>query len=329
MSDMTNMPGLLAFLAMVFVAVFLLSQGLVVPLFGEGNKMRKRLKQRLEELEAVAGEAPIDSLLREQYMRQLSPWERSLESLPFLDNLRQSISQAGFSILAYRLVLIAFSLSIVCGVLGWAFSRMTVVAIGCAIFGFALPFFRLATAKRARFIAFEEQMPAAIDAMKRALRAGHPLSATFKLVAEDMDDPVAKEFELTFADINYGNDLRRAMLGMLQRIPSLTVMALVTAILVQKDTGGNLAEILDQISKVVRGRFKFQRLVKTLSAEGRMSAWVLGLIPLLLFAIISITTPEYLPVLLEHPVGRQLILGGAVLAFIGFFWIRKVIQIEA
>jgi tight adherence protein B len=329
MPDMTSMPGLLVFLAMVFVAVFLLSQGLVVPLFGEGNKMRKRLKQRLDELEAVAGEAPIESLLREQYMKQLSPWERSLESLPFLDNLRQSISQAGFSILAYRLVLIAFSLSIVGGVLGWSLSRMIVGAIGCAILGFSLPFLRVATAKRDRMAAFEEQMPAAIDAMKRALRAGHPLSSTFKLVAEDMEDPIAKEFELTFADINYGNDLRRAMLGMLQRVPSLTVMALVTAILVQKETGGNLAEILDQISKVVRGRFKFQRLVRTLSAEGRMSAWVLGMIPLLLFAVISFTTPTYLPVLLEHPVGRQLIAGGMVLAFIGFFWIRKVIQIEA
>ena len=95
---------------------------------------------------------------------------------------------------------------------------------------------------------FEEQLPDAIDAMKRALRAGHPFGAALKLVAEDMDEPIAREFDLTFADINYGNDTRRAMLGLLQRMPSLTVMALVTAVLVQKETGGNLVEILDQIA---------------------------------------------------------------------------------
>jgi len=329
MFDMTSMPdGTLVFLLLVFIAVFLLSQSLVVPLFGEGNKVRKRLKKRLEDLESVEGVENVNSLLREQYMKQLSPWERSLESLNILEELRLIISQAGFSILAYKLILIAVLLSIVCGVLGGYFSQMIIGVIGGAIFGFALPFLRVMTAKRDRLLAFENQLPNAIDAMKRALKAGHPLGATFKLVAEDMDDPIAKEFALTFADINYGNDLRRAMLGLLQRVPSLTVMALVTAVLVQKETGGNLAEILGQISRVVRGRFRFQRRVTTLSAEGRMSAWVLALVPLVLYLIISISSPDYLPVLLEHPIGRQLLAGVLVLAVIGVFWIRKIIKIE-
>ena len=164
--------------------------------------------------------------------------------------------------------------------------------------------------------------------MKRALKAGHPFSATLKLVSEDMDDPVAREFELTFADINYGNDVRRAMLGLLQRVPSLTVMALVTAVLVQKETGGNLAEILEQISTVIRGRFRFYRKVRTLSAEGRMSAWILALVPFVLFIVISITTPDYLPALLETPLGVKLIAIAATMGVIGIYWIRKVIQIE-
>ena len=95
-------------------------------------------------------------------------------------------------------------------------------------------------------------MPDAIDSMKRALKAGHPFAATIKLVAEDMENPIAEEFEQTFADINYGNDMRRAMLGLLQRVPSMTVMALVTSVLVQTETGGNLAGILEQIGQVIR-----------------------------------------------------------------------------
>jgi tight adherence protein B len=175
---------------------------------------------------------------------------------------------------------------------------------------------------------FEEQLPEAIDLMKRALKAGHPFTSTLNLVAADMDDPVAKEFEITFNDISYGSDVRRAMLGLLSRVPSITVMALVTSILVQKETGGNLAEVLEQIAKVIRSRFRFYRKVRTLTAEGRMSAWVLALVPLVLFVTLQITSPFYLPVLLDDPRGQKLIIYGVVSGVIGIAWIRRIIRIE-
>ncbi len=329
MSDLTSMSdGLFIFLAMVFVAVFLLSQGLVVPVFGEGNKMRKRLKERLDEIDEIDGQETIGSLLREKYLQELSPMERQLESLPSLENLRRMIEQAGMTILAYRLILISIFLCVIGGILGWIFTRMPIAVLAGAMIGFAIPFLRVWSARRDRLMKFEEQLPDAIDSMKRALKAGHPFSAALKLVAEDMEDPIAREFELTFADVNYGNDLRRAMLGLLQRIPSLTVMALVTSVLVQKETGGNLAEILDQISKVIRARFRFQRRVQTLSAEGRLSAWILAMVPLVLFAAITLTSPDYLPVLLEDPIGQKLIIGGAIMAVIGIAWVRKIINIQ-
>jgi tight adherence protein B len=143
-----------------------------------------------------------------------------------------------------------------------------------------------------------------------------------------MDDPVAHEFGLTFNEISYGNDVRRALLGLLSRVPSVTVMALVTSILVQKETGGNLAEVLEQIAKVVRGRFRFHRKVKTLTAEGRMSAWVLATVPMILFATIWTTTPDYLPILIEDPRGQNLIIYGAISGVIGIAWIRRIIRIE-
>ena len=164
--------------------------------------------------------------------------------------------------------------------------------------------------------------------IKRALRAGHPFNGAIKLVADEMHDPVAGEFGTTFADINYGNNVRRAMLGLLHRVPSVTVMALVTSVLVQRDTGGNLAEILDRIADVVRGRFRLQRKVKTLSAEGRMSAWILALVPLFLFAVIWVTSPDYLPMLLEEEAGKKMIIYGVVSGVVGIFWVRRIIRID-
>jgi tight adherence protein B len=320
--------GVLIFLAMVFAAVFLLSQGIVIPVFGEGNKVRKRLKERLDEIEASSDDESLSSLLREKYLRQLSPLERRLESLPYMDQLARIIDQAGHRVLAYRVVVLSLVLAIVGGVMGWVLTRSLIWVPVIALAAAVVPVAKILRDRKKRIERFEEQLPDAIDSMKRALRAGHPFSAAIKLVAEDLDDPVAREFELTFADINYGNDLRRAMLGLLQRVPSLTVMALITAVLVQKETGGNLAEILDQISGVIRGRFKFYRRVKTLSAEGRLSAWILTMVPFALFAVISVTTPEYLPVLLEDPAGRKAVIFGFVMMVLGIYWIRRIIRID-
>jgi len=191
-----------------------------------------------------------------------------------------------------------------------------------------LPLLKIRRDRTARFEKFEEQLPDCIDIMRRALLAGHPFTTSLKLVAQDVDEPAAREFELTFSDLSYGNDVRRAMLGLLARVPSVTVMALVTSVLVQKETGGNLAEILKQISGVIRGRFRFHRKVKTMSAEGRMSAWVLALVPLGLFAFLSIANPTYLPMMLEDPTGQKMAAFAALWSMIGIFVIRRIIRID-
>jgi tight adherence protein B len=143
-----------------------------------------------------------------------------------------------------------------------------------------------------------------------------------------MDPPISKEFELMFSDLSYGNDVRRALLGLMERVPSVNVMALVTAVLVQRETGGNLAEILDQIGKVVRERFRFDRKVRTLAAEGKMSAWVLSLIPLALVLMLSISSPNYLPILLTSKLGHTMLYAAGGLGVLGILWIRRIIRIE-
>jgi len=219
-------------------------------------------------------------------------------------------------------------LAVVGGVIAGALLHSGIAGLGAAALCFAVPYLRLSMQRRRRMEKIEEQIPDAIDIIKRALRAGHPFNAAIKLVADDMSQPIAKEFELTFSDLNYGNDVRRALLGLLNRVPSVTVMALVTSVLVQRESGGNLAEILDQIAKVVRGRFKFERKVRTLSAEGKVSAWVLSLVPVGLTAMLSIASPNYLPILLKVPVGHKLIYASVALAILGIFWIRRIIRIE-
>ena len=320
--------GAQIFIIMVFVTVVLLMQGLVVPVFGESAKARKRLLKRIDEIEEASAEQALSSLLRAKYLRSLSPLERRLESLPMMEALAKRIEQAGHKILAYRLVLIAVAIGAVTLVVSWSYFRMPIAAFALALIGAYLPFMKINLDRARRMAQFEEQLPDAIDTMKRALRAGHPLSAALKFVADELDDPVATEFELTFGDINYGNDVRRAMLGLLARVPSVTVMALVTSVLVQKETGGNLAEILQNISGVIRGRFRFQRKVKTYSAEGRMSAWVLAMVPLTLFVALWFLTPGYLPVLLDDPRGQKMIVYGFISGVVGIFWIRKILRIE-
>jgi tight adherence protein B len=320
--------NVLMYLGLVFAAVFLLSQGMIVPAFGDTRQARKRLKKRVEDIEKASSEESVASLLRERYLRKLSPWERRLEALPAMTSLRRAIEQGGHQILAYRLVVLAVVLGILSAILAWVFTRMPIATLSAGFLGLWLPFLKINRDRINRLASFEAQLPDAIDIMRRALMAGHPFNATLRLVAEDMEDPVAREFELTFADINYGNDVRRALLGLLARVPSVTVMALVTAILVQKESGGNLAEILDQIATVIRGRFKFQRRVRTLSAEGRMSAWVLACVPFGLVIALTITNPTYLPMLFEDPVGKQIAMGAVVWGAIGVFFIRRIIRVE-
>src|SRR4051794_28698347 len=316
------------FIALVAGAVFMLAQGLAVPAFGDQARSRRKLQRRLPQIETELGDGSTASLLREKYLRELSPLQRELESLPMMETLARLIEQAGGGMLAHQVVVVSLFLGVAGATAGGVLLHSLPASAAGAVPCMAPPFLKLRHDRNRRFGKIEEQLPDAVDVIRRALRAGHPFSAALKLVAEDLEQPIAREFELTFGDLNYGNDVRRAMLGLLDRVPSVTMMSFVTAVLLQRETGGNLAEILEQISKVVRGRFKFFRKVRTLSAEGRMSAWVLALVPLVLFAAISITQPNYLPTLVHDPLGRKLIIGAVVLALCGTLWIRKLLRIE-
>ncbi|MGH8241733.1 MAG: type II secretion system F family protein [Steroidobacteraceae bacterium] len=320
--------GTIIFLALLGGAVFLLSQVLIVPAFGSDARTRKLLRRKLEQIDAVDLQREVSSLLRQKYLRELSPLARRLEDSPAMESLAQIIEQAGMTILAHRLVALAAVAAAIATIVAFIMTGNAVIALLAFVAGGTAPIVYVFRKRRARLEKFEEQLPDAVDVMKRALRAGHPFNTSIKLVAEDMEEPIAREFELTFADVNYGNDLRRALVGMLFRVPSSNLMAVVTAVLIQKETGGNLAEIFERISGVIRSRFRFGRRVRTLSAEGRMSAWILTLVPIILFGVLWITTPEYLPPLLENQTGQKMIVFAMFMMILAVFWMRKIIRID-
>jgi Flp pilus assembly protein TadB len=175
---------------------------------------------------------------------------------------------------------------------------------------------------------FDEQLPEAIDIIIRALRAGHPFDGALKVVSEELPNPVAEEFSVTSAEINYGVSVSNALNGMVSRVPSKQLRSFVTAVLVQKETGGNLAEILENISSVIRGGFKFQRKLKTLAAEGKMSIAVLAGMPIVLGFGMYLLNPELVLELFTNPKGKELLYGVTVLFIIGFFWAKKIVKIE-
>lgn len=316
------------FIVLIFSAVFLLMLSMSMPVFGENRKYRRKIKQRLASL-GKENEIPEGLLsIRKERQKQLGEIEAAIEGSKLLVGLKTTIEQSGQDILAYRLVLLSLALGIVAAFLTWSSLAMLLASAFAFLLAASLPYLKINNDQQQRMSKFEEQLPEAIDVMRRALQAGHPFSGSLQLVAEEMDEPIKREFAITFSDLNYGNDIRWAMLGLLERVQSVNVMALVTSILVQRETGGNLAEILGNLSKVIRGRFRFHRKVKTLSAEGRMSAWILMLMPFGLFILIHFTTPDYLPVLLESDLGRNMIIGCGIMMTLGMLWIRKIIRIE-
>jgi tight adherence protein B len=321
-----NTP-LLIFVASIFLAVFLLMQGLVVPTMGSNAQMRRRLRRRIDALKMEQPDA-APSLLRARYLEGLTPFQKRLESLPVMESLRRIVEQAGLDQPAHYFVLQALALGL-CAIAISVFSGSSAAmawALG-ALAG-AAPFIRLGLIRGRRIQEIEEQLPDAIDVIKRSVRAGHPFIAANRLVGEDMEGAIGKEFAITAADFAYGSDPRAALLGLVSRVPSMTLMGFVTAVLIQRETGGNLAEILENISQVIRARYRFQRKIRTLSAEGRVSAWVLTLMPISLAGVLHLTSPHYLPILFQSRNGLTLLSVSSVLMVVGIYWMRKIIRIE-
>ena len=324
---MTNtMAGI--FVGGVFLIVFLASHLLVLPSFGTNKTNRQQLQKRLATIILEHGDEGV-SIVKQKYLKRLSPIEHFLEDLPGIVQLKALLEQAGKNQLAYRFALWTCLWAMSLGCLNWWYFHSTLWLIATVVCVILLPLFWLKKLRAKRIDLFEEQLPDALQMMSRALRTGYSFLECMKVVATEMKGPISEEFSMTYEEINYGRDIEVAFAIMVERMPSLSLIAMTTAIIIQKETGGNLSEVLLKISSVLAGRFKLQRRTKTLSAEGVMSAWVLLLLPFALFLVINFLNPEYFQPLYNAPNiidYLEIFLGLEVTAMI---WIRYILNLDA
>jgi tight adherence protein B len=320
---MTLIEWLIGALIFAFVASVVMALTAVARAGAE-----RHVHSRLSALKSVEDIKLRTTAVRERYLRQLPPIERALEQLPGIERLGLLGVQAGRTEPAYRVALLSLILAVIGATLGSLLLKNPAATFAGAVLLGVVPVLKLLLDRRKRLKAFEDQLPDALDLMSRSLRAGNPLLESIKFISEEMPAPLGTEFGLTWTYINYGVSLDTALRDLVERAPSISLRTLITAILVQRETGGNLAEILDRISGTLRARARFRRRLKTLTAEGRMSAVALVLVPFVLAGALSVLSPTYLPILLNDPIGKKMLVGAAFLMMLGIYWISRIINLR-
>jgi tight adherence protein B len=242
--------------------------------------------------------------------------------------LAKVIEQSGSRTTTSAVVLMSASVAFAAMLVAHVFIHVWLLSFVLGCCAASIPVVLLLLKRSKRLKKFEEQFPEALDLLSRALRAGHALQTALGMAADEMKEPVGPEFRKTFDQQNFGLPLRDALNQMTERVPILDVRFFVTAVLIQRETGGNLSEILDNLAHVVRERFKIRRQVRVHTAHGRFTAFVLLALPAGLAIALSIINPEQMQPLFHEHLGQMMILGAMVLQAIGFVWIRQVIKIE-
>ena len=315
------------FLILVFAAVIFLSQSLLVSVYNPQRSKTRLLKRHLKGISNSESEQQVDLVLNRK-LEKLPRFLRALEETDFIKDITYKLQLAGYKILGHQYLF--YALLTVCALapLVWYFTLDPVFVLFSALLVFTLFHLKLKRDVNNRLEKIEEQFPEALDVLRRGLQAGYAFTEAIKLVCEETQGELSKEFYILFNQINFGTDVRTSLLIFVQRVPLTSAMAFASAVSIQKETGGNLAEKIETLSRLIRQRFTFRRRVRTLTAEGRLSGWVLVLTPFILFAVLYLSSPNYVMELTNTPDGLDLLkLGGLGIVF-GIWWISKLIKID-
>ena len=322
-----NVEMIELYVGLVFLVVFVVSQILVLPSLGSGQADKRKLKQRLDEL-VIGQDRQAISIVKEKYLNQLGFFERRLEALPGIGILKSLLDKAGKPQKAYRFALIVGLSSAIAAIIAWIYMHDPIPSLGAFVVTMILPIAWLNKQGAKRLDQFEEQLPQALQMISRAMLTGYSFSECMKIVSTEMTAPISQEFAMTYEEINYGRDVDVAFALMFERVPSLSLIAMTTAIMIQKQSGGNLAEVLLKISAVLNSRFKLQRRIKTMTTEGIFSAWIMILMPIALFGVMNVMNPEYFDLLYESPDRMNFLYIFLGLEFVGAIWMRFIINID-
>jgi tight adherence protein B len=318
-------------LVLIFALLLIVTFGVVL-LVLRPTRSEKNLQGRLESIErgpdetAVVDETPdivkranlSDIPLLEVMLRRLAPAKR----------LQNVLSQADLGWSVGRVISgTIFLLVVVPFITGFFIPNLVIQLISGVVAATGIYLFIFAK-RSMRLNRFNELLPEGIDLLTRALRAGHSINAAIEMVSREVPEPVGGEFRRTFEEQNFGLPMREAMTNLAERIPIADLQFLVTAILVQKETGGNLVEILEKTASVLRERLRLKGQLAIYTAQGRLTGWILAGMPFFIFIGMNILNPKYGRVLLDDPFGRQLIYTGLALMVVGGYIIRRIVDVK-
>jgi len=305
----------------VFVAGSLLDQR---------SAQARLLRERLATVEKAAARAPSEelALLRDEMLSQIPALDNLLRRSSRISGLQTMLSQANLKMRAGNILILCVASGAGVGLVVLLFSGFPQFVWLGVVLGALMPYSYASYRRTRRFQKFEELFPQAIDTLARAVRAGHAFTTALELIANEIAEPVASEFRKLFEEQKFGLPVRDALINLTERVPLVDVKFFVTAVMLQRETGGNLAEILDNLSYVIRERFKIMRQVRVYTAQGRLTMMLLMGMPPVIVVTMLVMNPSFIHPLFADPLGHTLVVAGITLQTIGYFVIRKIIQIQ-
>lgn len=319
----------LVLLVLIFVALLLFLEFLYVLWRGHHGPQARKLNTRLQALSAVRDRSEQTRLVRKRMVSDLPAFERFLASIPRMHALDRFIIQAGLqhsvgAVLGASAVaaLAAWSGLGLAGLPQWWLRLLVAVLAG------ATPFAWIAWKRGRRLGRMQVQLPEALDLMARALKAGHAFSAALKMTGEEMTEPIATEFRTVHEEVNFGVSLPQALSHLSDRVPLTDLRYFVVAVLIQRESGGNLTEILGNLSHLIRERLKLFSRIRVLSSEGRLSAWVLAVMPFFLAGVMNFVNPAFMSTLWKDPIGITIIQYTLGLMLVGILILVRIVKIR-
>ena len=291
--------------------------------------LAQKIEKRLQALSAAGDGSPQSELLRERLLSQVPTLERWLLSIPRAHRLDGFILQSGLNWSVSKLMLSSVVLGLLgTSVLGTWLGLSTLVAAAAGVGVGLLPWLYVSYRRRRLLARFEMQLPEALDMMARALRSGHSFPSALQMVGQEMTHPVAAEFSMVHDEVNFGVAIEQALTNLTERVPLTDLRYFVVAVLIQRDSGGNLTEVLGNLSRLIRERLKLRSKVKVMSSEGRLSSWILTLMPFALGALMNAFNPEFMAPLWTDPIGIVILQYMLTMMAIGSVVMQQIIRIR-
>ncbi|AOJ77215.1 type II secretion system F family protein [Burkholderia ubonensis] len=317
------------FVILTFVAVVLAIEGVYQWWNARHGNAARRIESRLRAMSA-GGQVQKErlSILKERMLNEAKPFDRLLMAMPRVHSLDLLLQQSGLDWTVAKLVVLSGALCAATALVLSVTPLPLVAVLPVALFAGCIPTLYVTRHRRRRMRKLERQLPDVCDMIARALRSGHAFTSAIGMVSDEFSDPMGGEFRITFDEINYGVSLHDALMNLANRVPVRDLRYFVIAVLIQRETGGNLAELLDSIAALIRERFKLFDKIRVLSAEGRMSAWVLGLLPFATAGAMMVLNPEFLAVLWQDSAGIKMVATTLVSMAFGVLWMRRIIRIR-